>query len=425
MCRAFGNTTTPYHIVGTPYPDNKQPMFRKFSEQLSAAFSTGSSRSDAAKVQQLVALGFSESQATQALAQSAGDVERAAELLLNQQVSTMTTRTSQEVIDLTEEDDMIRQAMEASLQVPPASTATSAPSHTPNRATNAPQRTAAMNKAAQAALERSNTKSPPSSGNSSLSEHHPTVKVIPKLSEKPTEEQILRTTDRLKSSHAAVDTLLKAITAVQKNPENPKFRTIDTTTPGYQRSIAPAPGAADFLRAMQYRPAGNNKLVLDSFMVDPALLYLGISALEQTKLTPEYRQAKAEALFVKELFTIRAAADTSEQEAIKRAAHLSKCPMEPPIGRSTNLQVTMGQEVLRRRFEGDDTLLDVMHWLGAHGSPIFEHLQQGSWVLLDVHRNVVLNAKQRANDTLQYLECWPSGRLQLTTQALIDLREES
>ena len=84
-------------------------------------------------------------------------------------------------------------------------------------------------------------------------------------------------------------------------------------------------------------------------MVDPALLFLGISALEQTKLTTDYRIGKGQAVFAKELQTIRAAADTSEQEAIQRAEHQSKCPTEPPAGRSTNLQVTLGDEVVRRR----------------------------------------------------------------------------
>ena len=385
-------------------------MFRKFTDQLSAAISSATSsnsRSQAAKIEQLTSLGFSEQAATQALDAAEGNVERAAELLLNQQLPTAAGASRAVGVAMTEEEQ-IRRAMEASLQQPTGRN-------------NAPQRTAAMNKAAQAALSRANTKSPPTSGNSTLSDHHPKVKVIPKLSEKPTEEQILRTTDRLKSSYAAVDTLLKAITAVQQNPENPKFRTIDTSTAGYQRSIAPAPGAADFLRAMQYRPVGS-KLVLDAINVDPALLFLGISALEQTKATTEYRLAKGQAVFAKELQSIRVAADSSEQEAIRRAAYLSKCPTEPPPGRSTNLQVSLGDEVVRRRFEADDTLHDVMHWLGAHGSQIYQNLEQGTWVLLDVHRNVVFDTKKHTNDTLQFLECWPSGRLQLTTQSLVELQ---
>lgn len=381
-------------------------MFRKLTAAASSLMSSGSSNSDAAKIRQLTSMGFPEAAATQALAATSGNVDRAAELLLSQQA---TTTSMPPAAATATEDEQLRLAMEASLRSAAASSSEK-------------QRSAATVKAGHAALQRLNTKSPPSSGNSSLlSEHHPAVKVVPMLSEKPTEERILRTADRLKNSYAAVDTLLKALTAVQQNPNNSKFRTIDTTNAGFQRSVASAPGAMDFLQAMQYRPVGH-RLVMDASMVDPALLYLGMSALEQTKLTPEYRIAKGQAVFAKQIEKIRGAADSSEQEAIQRAGYLSKCPTEPSAGRGANVQVNLGEEVVRRRFEGDDTLHDVMHWLGAHGSHIFQNLEKGEWVLLDVHRNVVLNAQRQANDTLQYLECWPSGRLQLTTSELVELQ---
>lgn len=392
-------------------------MFRKLSDQLSAAFSGSSnSRGDAAKVQQLVALGFPEGAASETLRATGGDVDRAAELLLNQRLPTTANGESGPTMS---EEEQMRRAMEASLQQRPPQA--SPPAASASRKKDPPHRTAAMTKAAQAAIQRTNTKSPPTSGNSTLSDHHPKVKVIPKISDKSVEEQILRTADRLKTSYLAVDTLLRALKELQQNPENPKFRTIDTATAGYQRSLAPAPGAADFLAAMRYRPVGS-KLVLDA--VDPALLFLGISALDQTKSTTEYRMAKGQAVLNKELQTIRAAADSSEQEAIRRAVFLSQVPSEPD-GRSTNLQITLGEETVRRKFEADDTLENVMHWVGAHGSQIFENLQKGTWVLLDVNRNVVLDAQRHLNDTLHYLECWPSGRLQLTTRELVDLQGSS
>ena len=39
---------------------------------------------------------------------------------------------------------------------------------------------------------------------------------------------------------------------------------------------------------------------------------------------------------------------------------------------------------LRRRFDGDDTLQDVVHWLGATvGSALLERLESGTWCLTD------------------------------------------
>ena len=195
---------------------------------------------------------------------------------------------------------------------------------------------------------------------------------------------------------------------------------------------------------MQFHPY-RDKLILEECLIDPALLYLGISALEQTKTTTEYQLAKGHAVLQRTLQRIRSAADAEEEETIARAAFLSKCPTEPAVGRSATVSVALGSsnnsdsvEVLRRRFEGDDTLLDVLHWLGAHGTQIYYNLQPASssserlhrqnqnpheeWVLLDVHRQVVLDIPRQANDTLQYLECWPSGRLQVTTRALANLQ---
>jgi hypothetical protein len=53
------------------------------------------------------------------------------------------------------------------------------------------------------------------------------------------------------------------------------------------------------LRAMNYQPYDGQSLLLDRSMVDPALLYLGISTLEQTRLTPEYKREKAKDVFTK------------------------------------------------------------------------------------------------------------------------------
>jgi hypothetical protein len=58
------------------------------------------------------------------------------------------------------------------------------------------------------------------------SHHHPDVKLIPKLQDKSKGEQIMRCTDRMKNSPAAVETLLKALSAARQNPDTDKFRHI-------------------------------------------------------------------------------------------------------------------------------------------------------------------------------------------------------
>lgn len=232
------------------------------------------------------------------------------------------------------------------------------------------------------------------------------------MSENTKEEQILRTADRLKSSPQALDTLYKTLKALQSNPSHPKFRTIDQTTPGYQKSLANAPGANDFLLAMNYRKSGPNTLSLD--FVDQATLYLGISALEQTKLTPEYQQAKALIKFQKDVLQILHSADNDTQEAINRSNHMSKLPSEPAMGGAPIFVHFQGMDnKLQRKFDGDDTLEDVLHWIAGNGTQILENLQAGEWSLVDGHRNPPspLDIQTLAPKTLQYIGCWPSGKL--------------
>ena len=424
-------------------------MFRKFADRVSAAASNAFSTSSDRDVQRLTAMGFDRTQATQALHATNGNVDQAAELLLasaqtepshnhHQQPPTAHQLPNQQHRPqhnhAAREEEELRRALEASLEV----------SNLPAPAANPqPQkRTAAMQKAAEAAEARNKTqpkgkgKTSPkyqpkptttvninytnngakiSAASRALAVNHPGVKVIPKLQDKSIEEQILRCADRLKSSPAAVDTLYKACVTIQQNPQESKYRTIDTSAPGFQRSLAPAPGALDFLKALNFQSVGPHKLVLS--LVDPACLFLGVSALEQTKLTPEYVTGKQRIQHTAELAKIHTEADHSEEEALKRAAFLAKCPTEPPEGRGAWIQVALADhETIRRRFDADDTLQDVLYWMAAsHGSILVEKLRTREWMLQDLNRNPAapLDCVKHSSSTLQYLGCWPSGRLEL------------
>jgi len=398
-------------------------MFRRLTDRISSAASSVLGSSDP-NVATLTAMGFDEQAAVQALAATNGDVDRAAELLIAQGPFPPSQAMNNT------EDEQLQRAVQESLDLEERRRA---------------QRTAAMNKAAEAAEIRAATRSqtkpvrkqqqltstqtgvkvipkvqtassvPKKSGvrQQGLAETHPDVKVIPKLQDKSKEEQVVRCADRLKSSYAAVDTLHRALTAVFFDPDNPKFRKIDKTTAGYQRSVSNAPGAEDLLRAMNYRSHGPNALVLDRAMVDPALLYLGISALEQTRLTPEYKQAKQKAAFAKTVAEIRGSDD--EQEAIQRSAFMSKLPTQHTDGRGALMSVVIADDVIRRRFDGDDMLQDILNWLGAQGSVIPDKILSREWSLIDTNRYPLtpIDCVANQHNTLQYIGCWPSGRLEL------------
>lgn len=421
-----------------------EKKFSDLTSRISAAAQSamGNSNSngvDDTKVHNLQSMGFSRIAATQALQATSGDVDRAAELLLVQQQEPQTSdnnpqqqQQQQQHSQMTgeTEDEMLQRVMQESLSTEDQRRRNVAGAAERRAVTqknfNRPVKTAASRKAGKAATQRvvattGNKKTPPKirSGSGGLTSFHPDVKVVPKLKDKSKEEQILRCADRLKNSPNAVDTLLRALAAVQKDPQNDKFRKINKTNPGYQRSLANVPGAEDMLHAVNFRPRGGdhpNTLVLLSSMVDPALLYLGISALEQTKQTREYQQGKQKLVFAKQLQEIQNSVNDSEAEALKRADHMSKCPTEPPAGRGALMQVSLGpDQTIRRRFDGDDTLSDVLHWLGGHGSVIPDHILSRTWSLVDLNRYPVvpIDCESHRARTLQYIGCWPSGKLEV------------
>jgi len=380
----------------------------------------------------LVAMGFDVQAASIALQAAQGDVDRATEWLVSQNASSTVNvhhnHHPQNEQGDDDDDATVQRILQESLELEerrlcrlqvkqlPAAAAAAAAAAVAN-----PSRSAAAHKAGQAAALRAAGK-PATQQQQQPQQHH---QVIPKLQDKPKEEQIVRCADRLKASPQAVDTLLRALRAVRDHPDDAKYRKIDTTSPGFQRSLANAPGATDLLRAMNYYyhhhpSAAKQVLILDRAMVDPALLYLGISALEQTRFTPEYQMAKQKVVFDKTVQDILASADASATEAVARAAYMSKCPTEPPEGRGSYIQVKLGTNTtLRRRFDADDTLADVLHWLGGHGSVIPNKLLSREWSLLDInqpqHRSrlVPLDCQAQQHHTLQYIGCWPSGRLEI------------
>mmetsp|Transcript_25153 Transcript_25153/g.58487 ORF Transcript_25153/g.58487 Transcript_25153/m.58487 type:complete len:458 (+) Transcript_25153:72-1445(+) len=426
-------------------------MFRRLGNRLSSALRINNDNennnlngSPQDGVVLLQSMGFTAEQSQNALLIHEGNVQAAADYLVSTQAPQQTSipihdDVMQDSLQ-SEEQRMLRMAQEASLQQ----------QQQPPTPTPQPMiRSTASQRAGQAALERfskQNTKKPtkstksynkPAAPKATYSNptttptpfvattttpyvaHHPQVKVPVKLQDKSLEEQVLRCADRLKSFPRAVDTLLRALKALQDNPQNTKFHTIDMSSKGFKNSVAEAPGAVMLLQALQYHaaPYNPNRLLLREY--DAALIYLGISALESIQTTVEYKRGKQMLVFQKELDQIRVSADTSEAEAIGRANFLAKCPTEPAQGRGATVKVKLGNEMVERRFDGDDVLGDILHWLGGHGTAVYEKLVSRDWVLVDLNRSggpgtgTVIPLQPNLDMTLRYIGCWPSGRLEV------------
>lgn len=306
------------------------------------------------------------------------------------------------------------------------------------QATNNGVRSAAAINAGKAAANRFNA----APAKKTLDQTHPNVQLPEKLSNKTKEEQILRCAHRVKTHVMAVDTLLRVLTSVRNAPNNPKFRTIDRTNGNYVKFVRDKPGAEDLLLAMNYRRSGNNELRLERHLVDDALLYLGISALEQMRLTDEYITAKKDRAFHAEMKRVaqqngantQLSTGMTDAETAIRIEYMSKCPKEPPEGRGAWVYVHLGDEKgqgekieggqISRRFDGDDTLEDVLNWIGGcYGSEVLDKIRGRStltgderervWCLCDLNRYPILplDVEKHSRKTLQYLGLFPSGKL--------------
>jgi len=301
---------------------------------------------------------------------------------------------------------------------------------------NATVKSAAAVNAGKAAVSRftntsTNTNNKSTSPTSkTLSQTHPNVKLPTKLQSKSKEEQILRTANRVKPHVMAVDTLLRVLLAVRSSPDNIKFRSIDRTNANYVQYVRDVPGAEDLLLAMNYRrhnyaTSGKNELRLERHLVDDALLYLGISALEQMRESEEYKMGKKLRAFHAEMRRIgkgqREQQNLTEGEMGVRLQYLTRCPKEPPLGRGAIMNVQLGDErekidggLASRRFDGDDTLADVLNWLGGcYGDELLEKMRSREWCLCDLNRYPILplDVEKHQKKTLQYLGLFPSGKL--------------
>ncbi|KAL3917969.1 MAG: hypothetical protein SGILL_004462 [Bacillariaceae sp.] len=398
-------------------------MWKRMTDRLSEAVSSAipttgnNSSSDDERVAQLCSLGFRPAEARHALRTTNGDMQRASEWLLENGTPIgidnhrpAAAATEPMTIDLTsndDEDDEIQKAIQASLQ---------------DEQKNAKTKTtsAASKKAGQAALKRFDNKGDSSSSTSKPSAaaaaiaSHPKVQVPKRLSQHDKEDVIMRCAARISFHPMAVDTLLRSLKTIQANPLSLKYQTIDTTTAGFQRSLN-KPGVLDFLKAMNFYSIQNGR-ILKLSVLDPATFYLGISALEQVQQTStDYANNKAMLAFEKELEQAMAAQD--DQEAVKRADFMSKCPSESSSAGS-QVTIELGSNIkISRKFDADDTLRDVVHWLGGHTTVIPRKLlETKEWHLVDRnHPDALpysgLEENGVLDKTLQYVGCWPSGRL--------------
>eukprot|EP00979_Chaetoceros_neogracilis_P003968 scaffold693_cov291-Chaetoceros_neogracile.AAC.2 len=342
------------------------------------------------KVSQLESMGFDKTQATNALDASDGNLQEATHFLLTNQEAVNEVASNARSIATPRATGNNHAGQAAADRAK-----TAASRFGTNRAVHRTKTNTSIKTNADANLNSSSLSSSSSSKKSnSIMALHPNVKIPSKMKDKSKEEQILRCSKRLAAHPLAVDTLLQALMHVRDEPYNDKYRKVDTTSQGFVTALKDKPGALDLFKAMNFteRNAGTQRkdLILPKNRIDPALLYLGISALEQIRKTEEYLYKKSLIQFQRDITNIINGSNLNanvdaEQELIKRANNLSLVPSEPSLGTGALLQVNLGPtksnadndatvttsiekiQKISRRFDGDDTLQNIIHWIGAHG----------------------------------------------------------
>jgi len=419
-------------------------MFRKISNVL---------RGNGTKIKHLTNMGFTKDQAETALEATNGDVDRAVELLLvannvsnNESTavygtsgasaafssSSTTSRYSSHNNhnnNMMSEEEMIQQAMQESLKLEQQ-----AQVQRKKKATTEIKLKKSMTPAAKAAearakgLSYNNNNSRKNNKNDIFKKYnYPTP-----MKDKTKEEQIQRLVQRLAPYPRAIDTLLIAVQALMKDPKNPKYRTIDKNTAGYKQVLEPTPSAHDLLLVLKFKPLSshnnNNKLQIPESQIDMALLWICESSLQKVREnSEEYKQKKLDLNFAKQLSQLLTN-QPDEVEIQKRLEYLQKLPTEPREESNIHNTVTIyfssgsgddtNEVKHRRRFDGDDQLIDIVNWCGTFSSQIPENINvSGEWGLFDKNvprdKSVVLTKKENLNLTLQRIGCWPSGRLEL------------
>lgn len=432
-------------------------MFRKLANRVNDAVSNAASslssinsvpdsNSDDARVSELAAMGFRDSEARHALRVTNGNMTQATEWLLSHG-SPVGTGTAGNPITMPEspprtsaigsasttaaaiEDSELQRAIQASLMTENENEKRNKKNKTKNKSNN---RSAASNNAGRAAASRFTNKS--SAPKKDLAKTHPKVQMPKRLSQHDQEDIIMRCANRVAPYSVSVDTLLRSLKTIQANPSNRKYQTVDTTTAMFQRSLS-APGVLDFLKAVNFQPNYNNPKTMTLSHVDVAAFYLGISALEQIQQnSTDYTKDKALRVFQKDLASALSKDSTTTEELSARTKFMSKLPSEPTSGGSqitveygillntstnspTNSEPAMTK--ITRGFDHDDTLGDVIHWLGGQATAISQNLESGKWKLVDRNKQGLeedyhfhkLDLNELRDRTLQYVGCWPSGRL--------------
>jgi len=223
----------------------------------------------------------------------------------------------------------------------------------------------------------------------------------------------------------AVDTLFYVLKTIADNPGEAKFRALKTTNARFLETLGTEPRTKaqveTFLGRIGFERAGEWLTLPPNY--NRNTLKAALDALSRIQETSGvYQSAKRMLEFEKAIEMSKATAN--EEERARRAKFAALVPPVPAEGAAGTTRISViiseGSPPLTRRFVADDTLADVVNWIGSERSVVCQKILEGSWVL----RDETLLQKRPLNvhggdlsKTLHALQLWPSATLNVRLQA--------
>eukprot|EP00588_Corethron_pennatum_P017704 CAMPEP_0194304772 /NCGR_PEP_ID=MMETSP0171-20130528/2405_1 /TAXON_ID=218684 /ORGANISM="Corethron pennatum, Strain L29A3" /LENGTH=424 /DNA_ID=CAMNT_0039056123 /DNA_START=92 /DNA_END=1366 /DNA_ORIENTATION=- len=247
---------------------------------------------------------------------------------------------------------------------------------------------------------------------------HPNVTVPPPLASAPIHDQFVRCAERLASTPRALDALRRAMYTLAREPFSPTHRTIETGKGTmYNEILSDAPGASELLRAVGYVAVSSPTPRLHLAKTDEVVLAMAVSALEEAQKSDAYIFAKKLISFAKEVQKVV----QSDIDEAKKLMYSGKIPSETKFEMGEGAQLVKVRVILHsdltvtRNFDSDDTVGDMMNWVGTYSPAVAGRLWEGDWQVENIttYPPQSINCKVESKETLQGAGLWPSGTLRL------------
>lgn len=232
-----------------------------------------------------------------------------------------------------------------------------------------------------------------------------------------THERVLAAAERLAPHAYCVDVLITSLSRIVGDPDSEKYRKVNMKNDAFQRAVSSVPGGIDFMYKVGFEPM-HGYLVLQRYT---PLVATGLQALKDQRSRSAAYATSREALDVQR--ATQASVTSHQQEVSKaKAKFAAKVPEEPVEGEAGSCALCFhvgGSTPVWRRFESCATLEDVLNFARSLPSTPLPREDASPLGLRNIttRPGQVLDTRHNLGLTLQTLDLWPSGHIEVAVGA--------